>query len=80
MIIAIPNSTAFRKVNWTKHPAWTMIAAFGCYFCVYGFRKPFTAGQYVDQFWLGIHWKSILISAQIAGYMLSKWCGIFFVS
>jgi hypothetical protein len=57
-----------------------MIAAFGCYFCVYGFRKPFTAGQYFDQFWLGIHWKSILISAQIAGYMLSKWCGIFFVS
>jgi hypothetical protein len=57
-----------------------MIAAFGCYFCVYGFRKPFTAGQYVDQYWLGIHWKSILISSQIAGYMLSKWCGIFFVS
>ena len=65
---------------WTKHPLWTMVAAFGCYFCVYGFRKPFTAGQYIDQYWLGIHWKSILISSQIAGYMLSKWCGIFFVS
>jgi MFS family permease len=57
-----------------------MIAAFGCYFCVYGFRKPFTAGTYEDQFFMGIHWKSILISSQIAGYMLSKWCGIFFVS
>lgn len=65
---------------WTKHPLWSMVAAFGCYFCVYGFRKPFTAGQYIDQYWLGIHWKSILISSQIAGYMLSKWCGIFFVS
>ncbi len=69
-----------RTSKWALHPAWSMIAAFGCYFCVYGFRKPFTAGQYVDQYWLGIHWKSILISSQIAGYMLSKWCGIFFVS
>lgn len=66
--------------NWKWHPAWSMIAAFGCYFCVYGFRKPFTAGTYEEQFFLGIHWKSILISSQIAGYMLSKWFGIFFVS
>ena len=80
MSLSIPNSFAVRKTSWTQHPAWSMIAAFGCYFCVYGFRKPFTAGQYVDQYWLGIHWKSILISSQIAGYMLSKWCGIFFVS
>jgi hypothetical protein len=80
MSLALPNSFSDRKTSWTQHPAWSMIAAFGCYFCVYGFRKPFTAGQYVDQYWLGIHWKSILISSQIAGYMLSKWCGIFFVS
>ncbi|MHA8109148.1 DUF5690 family protein [Aquirufa sp. A-Brett2-W8] len=65
---------------WRWYPAWSMIAAFGCYFCVYGFRKPFTAGTYEEQFFLGIHWKSILISSQIAGYMLSKWCGIFLVS
>lgn len=71
---------SFSFAHWAKHPLWSMVAAFGCYFCVYGFRKPFTAGQYVDQYWLGIHWKSILISSQIAGYMLSKWCGIFFVS
>lgn len=57
-----------------------MLAAFGCYFCVYGFRKPFTAGLYENQFWFGIPWKSVLISSQIAGYMLSKCGGIFFVS
>ncbi|MHA8067196.1 DUF5690 family protein [Aquirufa sp. ROCK2-A2] len=68
------------KTDWISHPAWTMVAAFGCYFCVYGFRKPFTAGLYENQFWYGIHWKSILISSQIAGYMLSKCMGIFFVS
>ena len=80
MIVPIPAKLNLSKRAWTLHPAWSMIAAFGCYFCVYGFRKPFTAGQYIDQYWLGIHWKSILISSQIAGYMLSKWCGIFFVS
>lgn len=66
--------------RWFAHPLWSMVAAFGCYFCVYGFRKPFTAGIYEGQYWLGIPWKSILISSQIAGYMLSKCGGIFFVS
>lgn len=80
MIISPSIRVIRTKLNWTNHPIWSMVAAFGCYFCVYGFRKPFTAGQYLDQYWLGIHWKSILISSQIAGYMLSKWCGIFFVS
>ncbi len=50
----------------SRHPIWSMVAAFGCYFCVYGFRKPFTAGLYLDQFWYGIPWKSVLISSQIA--------------
>ncbi|RXK46798.1 DUF5690 family protein [Aquirufa rosea] len=71
-------SSSFRA--WFSHPLWSMIAAFGCYFCVYGYRKPFTAGLYEEQHWLGIPWKSILISSQIAGYMLSKCGGIFFVS
>ena len=79
MIQALSGTQKSQK-DWTTHPAWTMVAAFGCYFCVYGFRKPFTAGLYENQYWLGIHWKAILISAQIAGYMLSKCMGIFFVS
>ena len=27
---------------------WAMIAALGTYFCMYGFRKPFTAGTYEE--------------------------------
>src|SRR5262249_8521938 len=27
-------------------PAWCLVAAFGTYFCMYGFRKPFTAAGY----------------------------------
>jgi hypothetical protein len=26
-----------------RNPAWALIAAFGTYFCMYGFRKPYTA-------------------------------------
>ena len=63
-----------------NHPLWTMIAAFGCYFCVYGFRKPFTAGAYEGLSYLNISWKSLLISSQIFGYLISKAVGIFVVS
>lgn len=63
-----------------SHPLWSMVAAFGCYFCVYGFRKPFTAGSYEGIEYFHIGWKSLLISSQILGYLLSKAGGIFFVS
>jgi len=63
-----------------SHPLWSMMAAFGCYFCVYGFRKPFTAGSYEGIEYFHIGWKSLLISSQILGYLLSKAGGIFFVS
>lgn len=72
------NSSFSSKIY--AHPLWSMIAAFGCYFCVYGFRKPFTAGSYEGIEFYNIGWKSILISSQILGYLLSKAGGIFFVS
>lgn len=55
---------------------WAMAAAFGAYFCMYGFRKPFTAGTYADAAVWGIGFKTILVTSQVAGYMLSKFIGI----
>jgi len=26
--------------------AWCLVAAFGTYFCMYAFRRPFTAAEY----------------------------------
>ncbi len=60
--------------------AWCMIAAFGTYFCMYAFRKPFTAGTYDGLNLWNIHYKSILIIAQVFGYMLSKFIGIKIIS
>ena len=60
--------------------AWCMIAAFGTYFCMYAFRKPFTAGTYSGLNLWDIHYKSILIISQVVGYMLSKFIGIKVIS
>lgn len=58
--------------------AWAAAAAFGTYFCMYGFRKPFTAGGYTDADGLvaGLGYKTVLVAAQVFGYTASKFLGI----
>lgn len=55
--------------------AWCMTAAFGTYFCSYGFRKAFTAGEFAGSV-AGIDYKLVLVIAQVLGYMLAKFAGI----
>jgi len=60
---------------------WCMLAAFGSYACMYGFRKPFTAGSYADGAGLAeFDLKALLVSSQVLGYTLSKILGIRVVS
>lgn len=59
---------------------YCIIAAFGAYFCMYAFRKPFTAGTYADQILLGVGYKTVLVATQVTGYTLSKWIGVRVVS
>lgn len=53
-------------------------AAFGAYFAMYAFRKPFSAGTYEDMGLLpfGVDYKTGLLIAQVIGYALSKLIGI----
>lgn len=60
--------------------AWSMIAAFGAYFCMYAFRKPFNAGTYSGYQLFGMDYKAVLIIAQVFGYMFSKFIGIKIIS
>jgi hypothetical protein len=60
--------------------AWAVVAAFGTYFCMYAFRKPFTASTYADITLWGMGFKSVLVLAQVLGYALSKFLGIKVVS
>jgi len=71
-------STKFRS-EWFIN-VWAMLAAFGTYFCMYMFRKPFTVGSF-DHSGAG-DWdqKGTLIAAQVIGYMVSKFIGIRIVS
>ena len=59
---------------------WCVVAAFGTYFCMYGFRKPFTAGKYADLELWGIGYKTVLVTSQVFGYTLSKFLGVKIVS
>jgi MFS family permease len=61
------------------HPAWlalwSVVAAFGTYACMYGFRKPFTAGSFTGtDFPDGF--KVWLVTSQVLGYTVSKFVGI----
>jgi hypothetical protein len=63
-----------------SHPVWALVAAFGTYFCMYGFRKPYTAATYSTESFFGIDYKFILIISQTLGYVIAKWAGIKIVS
>ncbi len=66
---------------------WAIVAAFSTYFCMYAFRKPFTAATFDDAsltqgsaLLQNIGFKTLLVTSQLAGYTLSKFLGIKFVS
>ena len=56
------------------------LAAFGAYFCMYAFRKPFAVATFENLSVLGIDYKILLLIAQVLGYMLSKFIGIKVIS
>lgn len=58
----------------------TAFAAFGVYFCMYAFRKPFTVATFEGIAYFGIDYKVLLIIAQVFGYFLSKFLGIKIIS
>ncbi len=60
--------------------AHTALLAFGTYFCMYAFRKPFTVATYEHVVFFGIDYKILLIIAQMIGYMASKFIGIKLIS
>ena len=67
-----------QRTNSTFFAAYAIIAAFGAYFCMYAFRKPFSVAVFDGQaaFGDGLEYKSALVIAQVLGYALSKFIGI----
>ena len=68
-----------------RHPAalalFGGVMAFGVYFSMYAFRKPFTASSFDDIHGIyGVDYKVALVIAQVFGYALSKFIGVKVVS
>src|SRR5262245_26315209 len=59
---------------------FALLGAFGTYFCMYGFRKPFTAASFAGVKLWGLDYKVVLVTAQVFGYTVSKFIGIKAVS
>jgi len=76
----LEESASFVQGRALSLTAWSVTAAFGTYFCMYGLRKPFTAGSFAELSLWGIGFKTILVTAQMLGYTLSKFIGIKVVS
>ncbi len=72
-----PSRSASSEAFWAT---WAVVAAFGTYFCMYGFRKPFTAASFEGEPVLGADLKAVLVAAQVIGYTISKFAGIKIVS
>lgn len=60
--------------------AFASLAAFSTYSCMYAYRKSFSVGIFENMFFAGIDYKSLLIIAQVLGYMSSKFLGIKIIS
>jgi hypothetical protein len=69
-----------RNLNQARHLVVAAIAAFCTYFCMYAFRKPFTAATFEGQELWGFGLKTVLVVSQLVGYMLSKFIGIRVIS
>jgi len=60
---------------------WLMaFSAFMVYTSMYGIRKPYTAASFSAYTQFGISYKVVLVTAQVIGYMLSKFIGIRFIA
>jgi hypothetical protein len=53
---------------------------FAAYACIISFRKAFNVASYAGHQVFGLDYKVVIITSQVAGYMLSKFYGIKFIS
>ena len=56
------------------------IAAFCTYLCFYPFRRAYTAATFNDLYFWGVHFKILIITAQVLGFAISKGIGVKIVS
>jgi hypothetical protein len=72
--------------KWIENsPIWVQtlfagLAAFFTYLCFYPFRRAYTAATFEELYFWGIHFKILIITAQVLGFAVSKGIGVKIVS
>lgn len=56
--------------------AYAGMMAFGVYFAMYAFRKPFAAASFSGLTLFGLDYKVVLVIAQVIGYAMAKLIGV----
>jgi MFS family permease len=56
------------------------VVSFAAYTCIFSFRKAFNVASFSGYSLFGLDYKIVLVITQVAGYMLSKFYGIKFIS
>lgn len=79
LVLPALHNWLLKKAGWVL-AVYAAFCSFGVYFCMYAFRKPFTAAGFEGLHFLQIDYKVWLVTAQVIGYMLSKFYGIRFIS
>ena len=72
--------TKFLKRHYIFFNVYAIIIGFTCYFCMYGFRKPFSIAEFKGLKIFKVDYKIMAITFQTIGYTFSKFFGIKFIS
>ena len=80
--ISHQNKDPHSLIGGTFFTLFAIATAFSTYFCMYAFRKPFSAASYEGLTFLETKFdlKTVFVVSQILGYALSKIIGIKLVS
>ena len=79
-------SARLQRASPAVFASYAIVAAFGTYFCMYAFRKPFAAASYEDTelavrlLGKSLDPKTVFVISQIIGYATSKYLGMKFCS
>lgn len=76
----MPRLTSIIGRNIWLQGAWISSAAFLSYFCMYMYRKPYTAAVFDGEVLWGVDYKILLIISQVLGYAVSKFIGVKVIS
>ncbi len=68
------------KNNPAAIAVFAAIVSFAAYTCIFSFRKAFNVASFSGYTLFGLDYKVVLVITQVAGYMISKFYGIKFIS